>query len=61
VARVRRVLYAEALKIVEEHGSRGRDPECIPMNSRSVPAQMDRPTSDIHFSMVSFLAFNDRK
>jgi hypothetical protein len=41
VARVRvvqKVLYGEAVKKVEDDGSRGRDPERIHVSSRSVPA-----------------------
>ena len=60
---VQKVSYAEAVKKVEEDGSRVRDPERIPVSSRSVPAQRDRTTSDICFSKVGFLAFiaNHRK
>ena len=54
---VRTVSYAEAVKKVEEEGSRVRDPERIPVNSRSVPEQKDRPTSDISFSKLGFLVF----
>jgi hypothetical protein len=36
---VQNVSYAEAVKKVEEDGSRVRDPERIPASSRSVPAQ----------------------
>ena len=45
------------MKKVEEDGSRLRDPERIPVSSRSVTAQRDRPTSDICFSKVGFLVF----
>ena len=38
--------YAEAVKKVEEDGTRGRDPERSGV-SRSVPVQRDRPTSDM--------------
>jgi hypothetical protein len=34
-----------------------RDSERIPVNSRSVPAQRDRPMSDICFNKVGFLVF----
>ena len=43
------VSYAEAVKKVEEDGSNVRDPERIPVSSRSVPALRDKPTSDICF------------
>ena len=49
VARVRvlqKVWYAEVVKKVEDD-SRVRDPEKIPLSSRSVSAQRDRPTSDM--------------
>jgi hypothetical protein len=49
-------LYAEAVKKVEDW-SRVRDPERIPVSSRSVPAQRERPMSDLCFSNVVFLAF----
>ena len=49
--------HTEAVRKVEEDGSRGRDHERIPMSSRSVPAQRDRPTSDLRFSKVGFLVF----
>jgi hypothetical protein len=52
---VQTVSYAEAVKKVEEDGSRVRDPERIPVNSRSVPEQKDWPTSDICFSKVGFI------
>jgi hypothetical protein len=52
-----KLLYAEAVKKVEEDGSRGRDPERSDVSSRAVPAQRDRPTSDICFRKVGFLAF----
>ena len=51
------MLYAKALKKVEEDGSRGRDPERSGVGSRTVPVQRDRPTSDICFSKIEFLAF----
>ena len=38
--------YAEAVKKVEEDGSRGRDPERSGVSSRSVPVPRDRATSD---------------
>ena len=41
---VQKLSYAEAVKKVEEEGARGRDPE-------------RRPTSDICFSKIGFLAF----
>ena len=44
--------YAEAVKKVEEDGSRVWDSERIPMSSRSVPEQRDRPTSDILYASV---------
>jgi hypothetical protein len=50
VARIRvvqKVSYDEAVKKVEEDLSRVMDPERIPVSRRSVPAQRDRPTSDI--------------
>ena len=46
--------YAEALKKVEEDGSRGRYPERSGVSSRSVPVQRDRPTTDIY--LFVFLA-----
>ena len=49
---VQKVLYAEAVKKVEEDGSRVRDPERIPVSSRFVPAQRDRPTNYLCFSKV---------
>uniref|UniRef100_A0A4W5NVY1 40S ribosomal protein S26 n=1 Tax=Hucho hucho TaxID=62062 RepID=A0A4W5NVY1_9TELE len=60
VARVRvvqKMSHAEEIKEVEECGSRVRDSERIPVNSRSVPEQRDSPMSDICFSKVGFLAF----
>ena len=60
VTRVRvalRVSYAEAVKKVEEDGSRVRDPERICVSSRSVPTQRNRPTTDICLSKIGFLAF----
>jgi hypothetical protein len=47
------VSYAEAVKEVEEDGSRVR----IPVSSNSVSAQRHRPKSDICFSKFGFLAF----
>ena len=44
---VQKLSYAEAVKKVEEDGSSGRYPERSGVSSRSVPVQMDRPTSDI--------------
>ena len=41
---------------MKENGSRGRDPERSGVSSRSVPVQRDRPTSDICFSKIVFLA-----
>lgn len=55
VARVivmKKMLYAEEV----EGGSRVRDSERIPENSRSLPEQRDRPMSDICFNEVG-LAF----
>jgi hypothetical protein len=55
VARVRvvqKMSYYEAVKKVEEGGSRVRDSERIPVNSRSVPEQRDRPMSDILYVSV---------
>ena len=49
--------YAEAVKKVEEDGSRGRDPKRSGVSSRFVPVQKDRPTSNICFSKIGFLAF----
>ena len=46
---VQNLSYAEALKKVEEDGSRGRVPERSGVSSRSVPVQRDRPTRDIHY------------
>ena len=54
---VQKVSYDEAVKKVEEDGSMVTDPERIPVSSRSVPAQRDRPTSDICFIKVGFLVF----
>ena len=54
---VQKLSYAEAVKIVEEDGSRGRDPKRSGVNSRSVPVQSDKPTSDICFSKIEFFAF----
>ena len=54
---VQKFSYAEAVKKVEEHGSRGRDPEKSGVSRRSVPVQRDKPTSDICFSKIGFLAF----
>ena len=45
------------MKKVEDDGSRGRDPERSGVSSRSVPVQRDKPTSDICFSKIGFLAF----
>ena len=59
VSRVRveqKLSYAEAVKKVEEDGSSGRDPERSDVSSRSVPVQRDKPTSDICFSKIAFLA-----
>jgi hypothetical protein len=50
VARVRvvqKMLYSDAVKKVEEGGSRVRDSERIRVNSRSAPEPMDRPMSDM--------------
>ena len=57
IREVQRVSYAEAVKKVEEDGSRWRDPERICVSRRSVPAQKDRPMSDICFSKIGFLTF----
>jgi hypothetical protein len=57
IREVQRVSYAEAVKKVEEDGSRRRDPERIPVSCRFVPAQKDRPMSDICFSKIGFLTF----
>jgi hypothetical protein len=49
VSRVRveqKLSYAEAVKTVEEDGSRGRDPERSGVSGRSVPVQRDRPSSE---------------
>lgn len=54
---VQKLSYAEAVKKVEEDGSRGRDHQRSGVSSRSVPAQRDKPTSDICFSKIGFLAF----
>ena len=53
---MQKLSYAEAVKKVEEDGSRERDPERSGVNSRSVPVQRDRPTSDMCFSKIGFLA-----
>ena len=53
---VQKLSYTEAVKKVEEHGSRGRDPERSGVSSRSVPGR-DRLKSDISFSKIGFLAF----
>ena len=45
------------MKKVEEDGSRGRDPERSGVSSRSVTVQRDKPTSDVCFSKIVFLAF----
>ena len=45
------------MKKVEEDGSRGRDPERSGVSSKSVPVQRGRPSSDICFSKIGFLAF----
>ena len=39
---VQKLLYAEAVKKVEEDGSMGRDPERSGVSSRSVPVQRDK-------------------
>ena len=44
---VQKLSYAEAVKKVEEDGSRGMDPEKSGVSSRSVPVQRDKPKSDI--------------
>ena len=49
--------YAEAVKKVEEDGSMGRDPERSGVSSRSVPVQRDRPTIEMCYSKMGFLAF----
>ena len=54
-----KVSYAVVVRKVEEDGSRVRDPERIPVRSRSVTAQRDRPMSDICISKVGFLAFRE--
>ena len=54
---VQKLSYAEAVKKVEEDGSRMRDPERSGVSIRSVPVQRDKPTSDICFNKIRFLAF----
>lgn len=44
---MQKLSYAEAVKKVEEDGSRGRDPERTGVSCRSVLVQRDRPTSDM--------------
>jgi hypothetical protein len=52
---VQEVLYVEAVKKVEDDGSRVRDPERISV-SRFLPAQRDRTMSDLCLSKVGFVA-----
>ena len=54
---VQKFSYVEEVKKVEEDGSRGRDPKRSGVSSRFVPVQKDRPTSNICFSKIGFLAF----
>ena len=42
---MQKLSYAEAVKKVEEDGSRGRDSERSGVSSRSVPVQRDSSTS----------------
>jgi hypothetical protein len=41
---VQKLSYAEAVKKVNEDGSRGRDPEGSGVSSRCVPVQGDKPS-----------------
>jgi hypothetical protein len=49
---VQNVLYAEAVKKVEEDVSRVRVPERIHVRSGFVPAQRDRPSNDTLYALV---------
>ena len=51
---MQKVSYVEAVKKGEEEGSRGKEPERIPVSSRSVSVQRDK---SICFSKIVFLAF----
>ena len=56
---VQTLSYAEAVKKGEEDVSRGRDPERSGVSSRSVPVQRDKLASNICFSKIGFVAFNN--
>ena len=44
---VQKLSYAEAVKKVEEGGSRGWDPERSGVSRRVIPVQRDKQTSDM--------------
>jgi hypothetical protein len=54
---VQKLSYAEAVKKVEEYGSRRTDPERSGVSSRYVPVKRDRPISYICFSNIGIFAF----
>ena len=54
---VQKVSYAEAVRKVEEDGSSVRDPKRLLVSRRLLSVQSDRPTNEMCFSNVGFVAF----